>query len=189
MPAPPSTDMFLTLFESHRKRIRWTVARVLFRTDPGGIDDVLQVTFIKCRRCFQPALVETFTYWVLTAAKRNALNRLKQVETQRRNGILPETEETAFAQIPAEGVDPMSLLLRKELSAVAEAAIASLTAEHAGAIFRLWLFDEMGYRQIAATLGIPVGTVMSSLHRSKPKVYAFMRDRLGFSPLTAPKAA
>ena len=181
---------FLRLFEEQRPTIRSIVAKVLLRTDPGAVDDVIQVTFIKCRRCFQPALSATFRYWVLTAAKRNALNQLKIAATPLRHGILPENEATEAVQVPISDVDPLSLLLRKELVAVAEEAIRSLTAERAPDIFRLWLIDEMGYKEIAATLGIPIGTVMSSLNRSRPKVYAFIRARFGSpDPLTAPKAA
>lgn len=189
--ADEKTDrQFLRLFEEQRRTIRWTVAKVLLRTDPGAIDDVIQVTFIKCRRCFQPALAATFRYWVLTAAKRNALNQLKASTTPRRHGILPEHEATEAAMIPAPDLDPQALLLRKELVAVAEEAIRSLTAERAPDIFRLWLIEEMGYRDIAATLGIPVGTVMSSLSRSRPRVFAFIRERLGITDsLTGLKAA
>jgi RNA polymerase sigma-70 factor, ECF subfamily len=65
--------------------------------------------------------------------------------------------------------------LRRELAD----ALAALAGEDRDVLL-LWTYPQLSYAEIAAALGIPVGTVRSRLHRARSKV----RDRLGDRWLT-----
>jgi RNA polymerase sigma-70 factor (ECF subfamily) len=49
------------------------------------------------------------------------------------------------------------------------AALESLPAEHKS-IMLLWAVEDFSYKEIAAALDIPIGTVMSRLHRARQKL-------------------
>ena len=70
-----------------------------------------------------------------------------------------------LAQRPAQGDG----LLVRDL----DRAIARLPAEQA-AVLLLVTLEEMSYEQVARTLGIPIGTVMSRLSRAREKLRALM---------------
>jgi RNA polymerase sigma-70 factor (ECF subfamily) len=62
---------------------------------------------------------------------------------------------------------------REELSAPLLAAIDDLPVRYREVLL-LWSLGELEYKEIASTLGIPVGTVMSRLHRAR----TFLRKSL-----------
>ena len=61
-----------------------------------------------------------------------------------------------------------------EREALIQAALDALAPDHR-AVVVLKEFDGLRYEEIAATLGVPVGTVRSRLHRARRE----LRDRLG----------
>lgn len=58
-----------------------------------------------------------------------------------------------------------------------ERALTGLSAE-LRAVFILHETEGMSYRDIAETLGCPIGTVMSRLHRARTKILDELRERL-----------
>jgi RNA polymerase sigma-70 factor (ECF subfamily) len=57
-------------------------------------------------------------------------------------------------------------------------AFAGLTPEHQ-AVLALRVVEEQSYEEIAATLGIPIGTVMSRLSRARAELKARLAARTG----------
>ena len=57
--------------------------------------------------------------------------------------------------------------------AISTASIARLPAEQR-AVLLLVTLEEMSYEEVARTLGIPIGTVMSRLSRAREKLRAMM---------------
>ena len=41
-------------------------------------------------------------------------------------------------------------------------------------IVMLWAVDELSYKEIAQVLDVPIGTVMSRIHRARQKLYELM---------------
>lgn len=62
--------------------------------------------------------------------------------------------------------------LRGELTA----ALAALPREELDVLL-LWTYPQLSYAEIAAALGVPVGTVRSRLHRARGKVRTHLNDR------------
>ena len=89
-----------------------------------------------------------------------------------------EEEMPELAQRAAQG----DTLLMRDL----DRAIARLLAEQRAVLLRVTL-EEMSYEQVARTLGIPIGTVMSRLSRAREKLRAMMLGQAASAKLTVVK--
>jgi RNA polymerase sigma-70 factor (ECF subfamily) len=54
-------------------------------------------------------------------------------------------------------------------------AIDALATEYQ-VVLMLWAIEEMSYKEIADAVGIPIGTVMSRLHRERQKLSEQLRS-------------
>ena len=54
-------------------------------------------------------------------------------------------------------------------------AIEGLAPEYQ-IVLMLWAVEELSYKEIAAAVGIPIGTVMSRLHRARQKLSEQLRN-------------
>jgi RNA polymerase sigma-70 factor (ECF subfamily) len=54
-------------------------------------------------------------------------------------------------------------------------AIDALATEYQ-VVLMLWAIEEMSYKEIADAVGIPIGTVMSRLHRARQKLSEQLRS-------------
>ncbi|MEA2736551.1 MAG: polymerase sigma-70 factor, subfamily, partial [Humisphaera sp.] len=54
-------------------------------------------------------------------------------------------------------------------------AIEGLAPEYQ-VVLMLWAVEELSYKEIAAAVGIPIGTVMSRLHRARQKLSEQLRN-------------
>lgn len=107
--------------------------------------------------------------WLFTVMHNVHVNR---VRASRLTDTL-EDEMPELAQRPAQG----DALLVRDL----DRAIGRLPAEQR-AVLLLVTLEEMSYEEVARTLGIPIGTVMSRLSRARDKLRAMM---LGQASATA----
>ena len=85
----------------------------------------------------------------------------------------------------AEGPDPEQSALAGDRRRQVAAALAALPAE-AREILVLREIEDLSYKQIAAVLDLPVGTVMSRLARAREKLAAELRGRLGRRGMDCP---
>ena len=74
-----------------------------------------------------------------------------------------DPSETVVAMVDAEGLWPQ----------VAD-AVARLPSEERDVLL-LFVWEELGYQEIAAALDIPVGTVRSRLNRARERLRPFLR--------------
>lgn len=54
-------------------------------------------------------------------------------------------------------------------------AMEALPSEYQ-VVMMLWAIDELSYKEIAESVGIPIGTVMSRLHRARQKLSEQLRE-------------
>lgn len=77
--------------------------------------------------------------------------------------------------------DPADHTARSEHDTKLQAAFAELSPEHQ-AILALRAVDDQSYEEIAQTLGIPVGTVMSRLSRARAELKKHLGVQTGDTP-------
>jgi RNA polymerase sigma-70 factor (ECF subfamily) len=136
-------------------------------------EDLVQETYAKALKGFasyQPGT--NFRAWMYRILRNTYLTSragLKSFEP------LDETEEEVAA---AAEQTPESLLLQRLDQEVVRKAIDQLAVPYREALL-LCEVEEMSYQEIAATLGIPIGTVMSRLSRARRALRENVRKLLG----------
>jgi RNA polymerase sigma-70 factor (ECF subfamily) len=135
----------------------------------GNADDaaeVAQETFIRVLRSLQTYDPERpFRSWLFKIASNLALDLIRR-RKRRPIGLEnladedgPAIEAVDTGPAPDEG-------MRKEWAGARFAALVAAMPEHYRAILHLRYREEFSYEEIAATLGMPLGTVKVRLHRA-----------------------
>ncbi|MEQ1653696.1 MAG: RNA polymerase sigma factor [Hyphomicrobium sp.] len=79
-----------------------------------------------------------------------------------------------FEDLDFEGEDGRETLERRDEMRAARAAFANLAEEHR-TVLALIVFEGLSYSEVAETLSIPLGTVMSRLSRARSAMAALMQ--------------
>ena len=104
--------------------------------------------------------------WLFTVMHNVHVNRMRATR-------LTDPLDDEMPELAQRGTQHDALVLRD-----LDRAIARLPADQR-AVLLLVTLEEMSYEEVARTLGIPIGTVMSRLSRAREKLRAMM---LGQSP-------
>ena len=104
--------------------------------------------------------------WLFTVMHNVHVNRIRATRVN-------DPLEDEMPELAQRGTQPDALLVRD-----LDRAIARLPADQR-AVLLLVTLEEMSYEEVARTLGIPIGTVMSRLSRAREKLRAMM---LGQTP-------
>jgi len=161
---------FAELVRRYQKIVYRIVARIV--RDPDDADEVAQITFVKAYRSlhrFREDLI--FHPWLYRIAVNASLTHLERRKREKKIEI-SQVPEGALPH-PAHYESPLEETGRKELLARVEAALESIPAEQK-LVFLLRVVEGLSYEEIAQTLEIPKGTVMSRLSRAREA----LRDRL-----------
>lgn len=142
------------------------VARRLTR-DGNDAEDLVQDTLVRAYRAFDRFDGRYPRAWLLTILRNTHRNQLRK----RRPDLMDD--EVAGA-LPASGGDGridgvVDAALRDDLDPIVRDALGSLSPKHR-AVVALVDLDGLTYREAAELLEVPVGTVMSRLHRARAKV-------------------
>jgi RNA polymerase sigma-70 factor, ECF subfamily len=134
-------------------------------------EDLVQETYVKALKGFSSFELGTnFRAWMYRILRNTFLTSRTGLKTTMTVPLEPENEESALA---IEPVTPELILIQRSNSELVQNAIAELPV-----IFREVLLlcevEEMSYQEMAETLSIPIGTVMSRLSRARK----MLRDRL-----------
>jgi RNA polymerase sigma-70 factor, ECF subfamily len=157
----------------------YRVARRLTRSLPEA-EDLVQDTLLRAYRGFDGFDGRYPRAWLLTILRNTHVNRLRK----RRPDLL---EDELAQRLPASGADgrqdaTAEQVLRDQFDPLVRDAVASLSASHR-AVVALVDLDGLSYQEAADVLGVPVGTVMSRLHRARRKVRAHL-EAAGFTEVS-----
>ena len=161
---------FEEVVRRYQKRVYATAYRILRRHDAA--DDATQEAFLRAWRSldhFDPA--RPFGPWICRIAANVAINAVRS-PTAREEG-LPEGHGETRDEEPG----PLEKVAETETRAALDAALARLPAEQR-AVFVLRVLHELSYDEIAESLGIAPGTVMSRLFRAREKLRVLLADHL-----------
>lgn len=138
------------------------VARAILR-DAALAEDLAQQAFVRAYRALKRFdLEQPFYPWFYRILKNACLTALKR---RKRHDALSLDVEGAPTPAVAPA-DPSTRAERRELRATIEGAMDRLTEPHRE-ILHLAHFEALSYKEIAACLEIPIGTVMSRLFSAR----------------------
>jgi RNA polymerase sigma-70 factor, ECF subfamily len=151
------------LVRRHQRMIYHVARRMLHNHDDA--DDVAQEAFIRAYRALDSYdRSRQFSTWLCRIAMNLAIN-LSQKRRGHVTESLEETEET-IGFTPTSNLDTAAGVRESELGEAVSVAVTALP-ESMRSVFVLRTFNDMSYDEIATTLDIPRGTVMSRLARAR----------------------
>ncbi len=167
-----------------RRYERWVFTLALRMVgDRGDAEDVAQEVFLKAYRGLQGFRGGSrFSTWLYSIASHHCLNHLagRASRTRRaeRGGGYPDGRgaalPSALDRIADASPGPDAVLERHELRCAIQRELLALT-EHHRIVLILRDIQGMSYEEIAAALGVELGTVRSRLHRARME----LKVRLG----------
>ncbi len=152
----------LPLFDSLYNFAHWLTQR---REDA---EDLVQETFSKALKgfgSFQPGT--NFRAWIFRILRNTFLTSRSGLAATATT--LPLNEEEDEMVLKPSARNPESLLLERLEAENLQSAIAALPVAYREVLL-LADVEEMSYQEIAETVGIPIGTVMSRLSRARRAV-------------------
>jgi RNA polymerase sigma-70 factor (ECF subfamily) len=152
------------------------VARSLVRGSAEA-DDLVQDTYLRALMSCEGFDLQSFGIrpWLLRILHNLHLNRAKREQKQPAAAAAEHLERMAAterAPALADGFNDVHL----------DRALEQLPAE-LQSILILWAVDELSYKEIAEVVAIPMGTVMSRLHRARQRLTGLLADH----PVATPK--
>jgi RNA polymerase sigma-70 factor (ECF subfamily) len=166
-------QMAMPLFDSLYNLAHWLTG------NRSEAEDLVQETYAKALRGFKSFQEGTnFRAWVFRIMRNTFLTSRSGLMA--RNTSWLEDEETDGELITAHTETPEALLLRHEDQQSVVDALESLPAQYREIIL-LSEIEEFSYREIAEILSLPIGTVMSRLHRAKNALRQTLRATVGRS--------
>jgi RNA polymerase sigma-70 factor (ECF subfamily) len=133
-------------------------------------EDLIQDVFLKVYRAaetFDPD--RKFRPWLYQIAANRARDALRSAGRSRAQLMIQtgesEKELTLDQLIPGDYVPPEQNMIEKETADKVKTALMKLP-EQLREILILAYYDQLPYKDIAETLGIPLGTVKSRLHKA-----------------------
>jgi RNA polymerase sigma-70 factor (ECF subfamily) len=158
----------------HQRRIYAITRRMTGSHDDA--DDLAQETFLAAYRAMERFDErQSFIAFISRIAINLCINHLRRrrrwlkIQTQR-------PEEAARASTGRVHSDLGEQMERDEMMARLQEAIAALPPEQK-AVLVLKVYEEMSYREIASTLKISPGTVMSRLSRARERLRKRIKDK------------
>ncbi len=162
----------------HFQRPVYRVAYALTR-NAADADDLAQETFVRAYQAIGRFRVGEPLYpWLSRIAVNLAYSLFRRRRRRPETPIEPLVE--AGRQFGVED-DPAEHAAEAERRARLAEAFGLLSPEHQ-AVLTLRVVEDMTYEEIARSLNVPVGTVMSRLSRARTELRARFRARSGEGP-------
>ena len=150
-------DTFAAETLPHLAELRWAARRY---AGPGADEDLVQETFLRAfaaRARYQPGTnARAWLYRILTNTARSAYRR-----GQRERRLCDEVARSTPDSTPGGQIAEPRLRVAFERLPESYRAVVELSD-----------IGGYSYREIADTLGVPIGTVMSRLHRARQRLRA-----------------
>ena len=137
--------------------------------------DLVQDTYLKAIRArdrfARGTNLKAWLYTILHNTWRNRQRDGARARIDFDSEVVEEAAEGASRGPSAEVDSPETILLRATLDADLQAALDALPESFREVV---WLrdVDELSYQEIAAVIGVPIGTVMSRLSRGRKQLAA-----------------
>lgn len=162
-------EAFQELFQHHRHKV-YKVAYGLTRNQDDALD-VVQDTFLKAHKALARfegrSLVGT---WLCQIATHRAIDLGRRQKVRR-----ADTLEEGLVASKKAGSSPHEAAQASELKAALEQALGKLSEKHRS-VFVLYTVQQLSYKEIAATLEVSIGTVMSRLFYARKNLQEMLAE-------------
>ncbi len=160
---------FGRLVDRHKRSVYGLCLRLLRHPEDGR--DAAQETFVRAfaaLETYDPAL--PVGPWILRIARNHCLDLLRRrsgrpAEVALDGGPEGDTPELPDRATPA----PDETLAARQQAGRLEQAVAALPA-HYREVVQLFHVEHLSYKEIARTMDVPIGTVMTWLHRARARL-------------------
>ena len=165
-----SEELAMPLFDS-----LYNFARRLVRNQSDA-EDLVQETYLKALRGFASFQRGTnFRAWMFQILRNTFLSSCSKLD--RRMTVAMDSEENG-PELAIDTETPETILMNLSNSQLVQRAIDDLPVRYREALL-LCEVEEMSYQEIAETLSIPMGTVMSRLARARKAIRETLRSTAG----------
>ncbi len=167
------------LVERYQRRLYWSCLRLV--GDPDEAEDVVQEAFVRAYERlgdFDPTY--RFYTWIYRIARNRCLNVLRR---RRVWGLVTLSDPERAPALPAAERSDRPAEDRELARALVDCR-ANLPGDQRE-VFDLRHADGLSYREIAAAVGAPEGTVMSRLARAREKMRACLESKGVTGPMSA----
>ncbi len=173
-------EAFSRLVDLHKRSVYGLCARLL--ADAEEARDAAQETFVRAYAAIDAFdAAQPFAPWVLRIARNHCLDVLRRRLPARQRLELDADPDGDEGRREPELADPSALrgdeaMERAELRSTLDAAVATLPPNYREAI-HLFHVEHLSYKEIAATMEVPIGTVMTWLHRARALLRAALAHK------------
>jgi len=162
---------FEGLVDLHKRAVFGLCVRLL--RDQEESRDAAQETFVRAYAAIATFdVAQPFAPWLLRIARNHCLDLLRRrvpAAAQLQLDAEPEDGEPARELRDAGAPAADALLEQAQTRTVLEAAVAGLPPNYREVV-HLFHVEQLSYKEIASTLDVPIGTVMTWLHRARGKL-------------------
>ncbi len=114
--------------------------------------------------------------WILRIVRNRALDVLRAENVRRAEPLDAPDDEGRARPLPDITADtPAEIAARRDLTACVERALDTLSAPHRQVLLLRYV-DGFSYAEIAAAVGVSIGTVMSRLFNARRKLKTALKD-------------
>jgi RNA polymerase sigma-70 factor (ECF subfamily) len=137
-------------------------------------EDLVQETYVKALKGFSSFELGTnFKAWIFRILRNTFLNS----RTGLKAATVPLDPQEEDPSLPVEKETPETILIDRASERIMQDAIGELPVAYREVLL-LCEVEEMSYQEIAATLTIPIGTVMSRLSRARRTLRSTVTEKL-----------
>ena len=153
----------------------YRIARRLTRNEAAA-EDLVQETYLRALRFYKNFDLKEFGIrpWLLRIMHNVHTTRFQREKRQPQSIDDEQLQATAHFSDNGQSVLGNGSNVWDSMDEQLVRAVESLPEEYQTAMF-LWAIDELSYKEIAEALEIPIGTVMSRLHRARQKLSEQLR--------------
>jgi RNA polymerase sigma factor (sigma-70 family) len=144
-------------------------ARWLAKSDADA-EDVMQDAAVRALRFFSSLRNEDARAWLLTIVRNTWYARFSKVGSTDQHAVFDEMKDDR----PDEQLDPEALVIQRQSVERVQRAIEGLPVDFREVIV-LRELEGLSYKEIAAVVGVPIGTVMSRLARGRDRLLALLQ--------------
>jgi RNA polymerase sigma-70 factor (ECF subfamily) len=171
---PPQTAWELPSWEDIVRMHSARVYRLAYRLtgNPHDAEDLTQEVFFRVFRSLSSYTPGTFEGWLHRITTNLFLDGVRRRQRIRFEGLGTEVEQ----RVPGSEQTPAQAFDDRHFDGDVQAALKSLPPDYRAAVV-LCDIEGFSYEEIAATLGVKIGTVRSRIHRGRAQLRAALAHR------------